>query len=121
MRHDGPYELADGVVNFVDTTGRVVTSFSASEQIAVAFDEADGILHKHGRSEPVAKWADGARRKFLEAGFDELVNSIVVVSFPPTAETIAELNACIAISGRVKDIVRRLSGLNDDPRLGPHA
>jgi DNA polymerase II small subunit/DNA polymerase delta subunit B len=118
MYDDKPYSLADGDVRFTDSTGKVATSFPDTETLAVAFDEADGILHKHGREERVSEWAAEARRKFLSAGFDELVQSISVVAFPATPETIRELNACIAISGRVKDIVRRFSDIEAKERRG---
>jgi hypothetical protein len=124
MYDDKPYSLDGGDVRFSDSTGRVVTSFPDTETLAVAFDEADGILHKHGREQRVSEWAADARMKFLNAGFDELVQSISVVAFPATPETIRELNACIAVSGRVKDIVRRLSKIDSNvqairPALAP--
>lgn len=111
MTENRPYSLENGKVHFTDSQGHLVVSFPDTEMIGVAFDDVEGILHKHGRESLVTKWADDARKKFLNAGFDEMVKEIAVISFPATPETIRELNACIAISGRVKDIVERLSNL----------
>lgn len=104
----GPYSIEGGEVRFTEPSGHVVTSFPDTQMLAVAFDEVAGSLHKHGREVLVAKWADDTRQKFLSTGFGELAKEIVVVSFPATPETIREINACIAISGRVKTIVETL-------------
>jgi len=72
-----------------------------SEMMAVAYDSSDGTLHKAGRAEGVEEWAAKTRKKFADGGFEDLGSDLVVVSFPPVEETIAELNACIECSGRV--------------------
>ena len=37
-----------------------------------------------------------------------MADEIVVVAFPPTPETVAELNACVATTGRVLHLAGRL-------------
>lgn len=49
-------------------------------EVAIAFDKRDFVLHKHGRKESVAKWAEEARAKYTEAGLDEIAQDIVVIS-----------------------------------------
>jgi len=120
MNEGGPYSIEFGDICFKDSGGHIVSSIAGSELLAIAFDEADGVLHKHGRADRVAKWAEGARKRFSDNGFEELAKSLVVVSFPGTADTINELNACIATSGRVKDFVAnvsRLDAISDNPCL----
>lgn len=112
MTATGPYSIEFGDICFKDSGGRILSSIDRTELLAVAYDEIDGVLHKHGRADRVESWATDARKKFADGGFDELAKSLVVVSFPGTAETINELNACIATSGRVKNLIASLKEID---------
>lgn len=84
-----------------------------SGRLAACFGAESGTLHKHGSEEGVEAWAAATRKRLAEAGFAEMADEIVVVSFPPTAETVAELNACIAATGRVLRLADRLAEIAD--------
>lgn len=80
-----------------------------SEKLAVCFDGSDGTFHKHGAEKGVEAWAAKTRRTLADAGATDLADDLVVVVFPPTPETVAELNASVECTGRVLDIADRLS------------
>ena len=94
-----------------------------SGRLAACFGAESGTLHKHGGEEGVEAWAAATRKRLAEAGFPEMADEIVVVAFPPTPETVAELNACVATTGRVLRIAERLAEIADAiPREEwPHA
>ena len=77
--------------------------------LAVAFDAEDGTLHKTGKAEDVSAWAAVSARKFADSGFDAIAGALTVVSFPISPETVAELNALRATTGRVLRLTERLS------------
>lgn len=115
---DGPYILAHGDVwhlDFGGTPGGIALGLNrrhicrGSERVAVCFDASDGTLHKHGAERGVEAWAAKTRKTLADAGITEAADGLVVVVFPPTPETIAELNAIIACSGRVLRIPDRLA------------
>lgn len=103
-----PYEFIHGDVWF---GGRYVCG--PSGRIGVAFDAAEGVLHKHGAADGVSSWADDARRKFRDTGFEEIADALIVVDFPPTPETLEELNACVEITGRVARLPERLRKIGE--------
>jgi hypothetical protein len=115
----GPYVIAHGDVWWRSTaTGR--NSFGLSDDrhvcdgtqmLAVAYDAEDGILHKHGSEDSVRAWAERTGKKFIESGFEEMAQAIVVVGFPVSPESVAELNACVATTGRVLRIAERIEAL----------
>lgn len=112
---DGPYVIAHGDVWIGDPReGRHVCD--GTGELAVAFDSEDGTLHKHGEASRVAEWAAGIRKKFAQAGAQDLAAAIEVISFPACAETVLELNACAAVTGRVTGIASRLEAIG---RLRP--
>lgn len=107
---DGPYIIEHGDVWYVTkgaTPGGAAMGLdrrhvgAGTEMIAVAFDSENGVLHKHGASKLVESWSGQTRKKFNEGGFPEMADAIVVISFLPTPQTIAELNACVTTTGRV--------------------
>lgn len=104
LRPSGPAvkgPLAPGPTHVCDGTG----------EIGIAFDSEDGTLHRRGEASKVHEWADKTRRKFAENGFDDMARAITVISFPVTPETVAELNACAEITGRVLKLADNLSKL----------
>lgn len=112
MQYDGPYVIRHGDLWFVsrtDLAGRRVCD--GTQAIGVAYDAENGVLHKHGHLPRVQEWAAATRQKFLEAGFDDMAKGIVVIGFPVSEATVAELNACIAISGRVLQMEENLTRL----------
>jgi len=120
MDFDGPYYIEHGDLWIRDSStrlpglagrpsGRHVCS--GSEEVAVCFDSDDGTLHKRGKAEMVQAWADDTRRRFTEMGFDEMARSLTVITFPVTPETVAELNACSEITGRVLKLADNLARL----------
>lgn len=98
----GPYVIRHGDLKYVtreNPQGRHVCD--GSQEVAVAYDSVDGTLLRHGALPGVQQYADKARRMFTEAGFEEIAAAIVVLAFPVSDETVAELNACVATTGRV--------------------
>lgn len=83
-----------------------------SDFLAVAFDPEEGVLHKHGPEEAVQRWADQTREKFRNVP-EDIRPSLAVLSFPIRQETVDELNACIATSGRVMHLERRLTEMGE--------
>lgn len=113
----GPYVIEHGDVWSVDagaTPGGRALGLDrrhvcrGSERLAACYDAESGTLHKHGGEAGVEAWAAATRKKLAEAGFPEMADEIVVVAFPPTQETVAELNACVSTSGRVIGLPDRL-------------
>ena len=122
MDFDGPYYIEHGDLWIRDgsprlpglsglLSGRHVCR--GSEEVAIAFDSDDGTLHKRGNASMVQSWADETRRKFTDMGFDDLARALTVITFPVTPETVAELNACAQITGRVLRLADNLSKLLD--------
>lgn len=120
MQAHGPYVLQHGDVWHVDadaTPGGAALGLNrrhvcrGSDRLAACYDSADGVLHKHGAEAGVEAWAAAARKRFADAGFQELADVLVVVVFPPTAETVEELNACVACTGRVVGLPDRLAAI----------
>ena len=121
-----PYLLDSGDVWFTDAPIRPAAPgwqerhiCGSGDLLGVAYDGQDGVLHKHGTAERVARWADATRAKFLAAAADSsdggmflaMAGALVVVSVPATPETVAMLNGMIACSGQVAELQHRLAGL----------
>lgn len=125
---DYPYRLRHGDVWFCGPQRTGAASSLASgmrhvcdgtDALALVFDAEDGTLHKHGRAADVRDWLDKTRAKFVEGGFSELASNLTLVEFKPVKEAIAELNACIATSGRAIQFETRLQEmLAANPELG---
>lgn len=119
----GPYVIEFGDLWFVRTVsgpggkpheiGKVHIC-GPHDRIAVAFDTEDGILHKHGTEESVAAWLEKTRDKFKGAGFDSMAENLTMVAFNPVPEAIAELNACIGTTGRIRGIAERLTAIQEE-------
>ena len=105
---DGPYVIRHGDVWLTEGMGGNHVA-DGSGQMAVAFDD-DGVLMKHGEASRVSAYAEKAEKALSHAMGDDAPR-ITVLSFPVTPETIAELNACTAASGRVMTLERRLAAM----------
>lgn len=75
------------------------------DEVSLAFDAAEGILHKHGTKDSVAKWYTEARKRFSEAGCAEMMDGIVVITGRFMLE---DLNKCLTTSGYVAVLHQRL-------------
>ena len=125
MRENGPYRLEHGDVWYSQSTVRVrpgaamraddVRIAGPDGMLGIAYDAADGTLHKHGRADLVQEWTDKTRSRLREAGFGDQASVLVLVCFPPVQEALDELNACIACSGRALGIQDRLAEIGSCP------
>ena len=73
----------------LEPVGRVL------DEIALAIDTVDGILHKHGPAEKVSAWHAKTTQALRAAGADEMADHLVVVTgrFP-----LEEVNRCLSIT-----------------------
>lgn len=108
--------------NDFEPVGRVL------DEIALAIDVEDGILHKHGPADKVSAWHAHTTQKLRAAGADEFAEHLVVVTgrFP-----VEEVNRCIANMTYAGHFYRRLlsgemdaqgwgeSPAEEGPRDGP--
>lgn len=95
---DAAYTIEDGMVVY-RTADRAVVVCSLDDEMAVAFD--DEVLLKHGEADAVSKWAERVRTVLSGAGQNWLAEKIQVTRFQPTSLALAELNSCIACTGRI--------------------
>lgn len=74
-------------------------------EVAIAFDKRDGILHKHGDPQRVQAWVVDAQRKFRSIGFDDMANDLCIIQgrFP-----LDELNQCLAASSYIVKLNQKL-------------
>ncbi|CAN7370323.1 hypothetical protein [Variovorax sp. LjRoot178] len=75
------------------------------DQVSLAIDIAEGLMHKHGIPETVAAWHAETSKKLREGGCVEWADNLVVVTgrFP-----IEEVNRCIASTGYAGIFYKRL-------------
>src|SRR3546814_6627062 len=91
----------------------------SDEFIAMAFDRSIGGVLKHGPADRVRDWATAAKIAFRAAGCHDLADDIEVCVFLPTEPALAELNACIATTGRFPaDDLRQPHTEVGDPPVG---
>lgn len=119
----GPYVIEFGDLWFVRTLsgpggkpkeiGKVHVC-GPHDRVAVVYDAEDGTLHKHGTEENAVAWLETTRAKLRDNGFESLAENLTMVAFNPVPEAIAELNACIATSGRVLGIAERLTAIQEE-------
>ena len=118
-----PYFLSSNNVSYsnLETTtddGHSVIICSSDAELAICYDTSSGALHKHGEASKVNEWAVKTRKALADNGFGSFATDISVTIFPVTSETIAELNACISISGRCLGFNEFLNNLlNSDRQL----
>lgn len=92
-----------------------------SQNLAAAVDVDTGILHKHGFEDDVARWFHHTQKAFRVGGHPQLADDLVMYAFPVTPETVEELNACIASTGRAASIAERLARIGQDVGLSAMA
>jgi hypothetical protein len=63
------------------------------DEVSIALDKEDGILHKHGSPESVQKWAAETQRRLRASGAAEIADNLVVITgrFP-----LEDLNKCLS-------------------------
>ena len=127
---DARYVLEGGAVRYrIERAGRDggirterdIEVCPGDGEMAVAYDEDGGVLHAHGERGRVEAWAERTRGILTAGGCPERSAGIVVVAFAPTPEALDELNACLAITGRVAHLAGRLAEMaarDPDPRPG---
>lgn len=104
MEH-GSYYLynTDKPVNSITKKYDIVTM---CDEIAIAFDKESFTLLKHGSPENVNKWYQTARAKYIEAGFEDMAQALVVIqgAFP-----VEEVNKCLSHSGYIQKFWEKLN------------
>jgi len=77
-----------------------------TEHVAIAFSVSSGLwtMHKHGQKAIVDQWAEVAKKKYIEAGYQNLADEIFVVSgvFP-----VDDLNRILSTTGFIKTFCER--------------
>lgn len=126
MTCDGPYIIEHGDVWYRQSKPGVLTSglrhvCRASEELAIAHDGE--MLVKAGSAEMVEQWEASNREKLtamneMLVSMGEQGSEIVVVRLPVCPDIVEEINLCIAISGRVRQLDDNLARIGrDNPDL----
>lgn len=103
----GPYILTQGILYF--SSGRSTVKVCAeADSLAVLLDRESGVLHKHGEENCVIAEYDRMRTVLASSGHEDMASDLEVIAFGITVETVQELNDCIATTGRVLMLKRRL-------------
>lgn len=78
------------------------------DEVAIAFDRDEGVLHKHGSPEFVNNWAEETRAKLRAAGsnLEDWATALTVVSGRIPVD---ELNSCLSSSGYVLQLWAKLT------------
>jgi hypothetical protein len=109
-RFDSPYSLVDGDLFRTDSKGNRKRLCHKGGGIALAYDVEDGVLHHHGEYNDVSKWFDETRAKLSKSPSTiGLAAALALVSMPLEEECVQEVNRCIAVTGSVMGIEKRLS------------
>lgn len=116
---DGPYVLEHGDVWIRESASSSLSNgalrhvCSGSEELAVARD--GDVLLKVGPAASIDRWFEKNREAIVKvseiSAFFGNEGGVEVFRFQATPETIQEMNACIAITGRVARIHERLAQL----------
>jgi hypothetical protein len=107
-----PYRIEDSSLFHYDSENRPHRVCGLDQEIAVAYDCVDGILHKHGEASLVAGWFDETVTKIRKTGYAALADSLVLVRMSASPECVSELNDCVEITGRVLGIDERMASLS---------
>ncbi|MCS4088753.1 hypothetical protein [Rhizobium sp. BK176] len=111
-RFDFPYSLVDGELFRTDSKGNRKRLCHRGGSVALAYDTEDGVLHHHGEYNDVSKWFDETRAKLSKSPSTiGLADALTLVSMPLEDECVQEVNRCIAVTGSVMGIEKRLSPL----------
>lgn len=108
-----PYAiLNDDLVRF-DARDQAHRVCHAGGEIAVAYDEADGVLHKHGEFNLVSEWFVRETEALRRHGFSALAETLVLFRSPFEPAVLAEVNRCIAVTGAVLGLRERMAATPD--------
>lgn len=108
-RFDWPYSLSDGDLFHTDSRGNRKRICHQGGAIALAYDTEDGVLHCHGEYNEVRQWFDETRmRLFRVPATVGLANALALISMPLDDACVQEVNRCIAVTGAVLGVERRL-------------
>ena len=79
---------------------------AVTDTVAIVVDTSMECLVKHGTPADVSRWLESAKAKFIEKGFLELAESLVMLEgrFP-----IDDLNMCLTHSGYAMVLYRRIT------------
>jgi len=126
VRYEGPYVIEHGDLWYRETKPSRLSNglrhvCSGSDEIAIAHDGE--VLLKAGSAASVGAWHEANRDKLrmmaeamADMGDDGF--EVIIVRLPVSPETVEEMNACIAISGRVARLEENLARIGaSDPSL----
>jgi hypothetical protein len=109
---DFPYSLIDGDLFRTDSKGNRKRLCHKGGVIAIAYDVEDGVLHHHGEYNDVSKWFDETKSRLSKSpSMSGLADALALVSMPLEEQCVQEVNRCIAVTGSVMGIEKRLSPL----------
>lgn len=72
-----------------------------TDEVAILFDKNGYVLLKHGKPELVQAAYDRMRAAFIEGGFDEVANDLVLIQ---GRFDVDELNKAVGISGHMEKL-----------------
>jgi hypothetical protein len=113
---NGPYVIEHGDVWYREGKPSMISTglrhiCGAHDEMAIAHDGQ--MLLKVGSAEAVSQWEVSTRAKY--AAMNEMLSDmgndpveVTIVRIPVSPETVEEINACIAISGRVRHLEANL-------------
>lgn len=98
----GSYYLYDNSVNPITKERNIKLM---CDEVAICFDKESGTLHKHGIPEYVSKWYFESRKKFIDAGFQDMADDLIMIqgAFP-----VEELNKCLSTTGYISKFWKKL-------------
>jgi hypothetical protein len=110
------YFLVDGDLHQRDAGGLEHRVCHAGGQIAVAFDRATGLVHRHGEFNEVKGWEAELRSYLERSRFDDLAATLSVAAMPLTDEAVAEVNRCLSEPGLAIGLGERAAAISRAPR-----
>jgi hypothetical protein len=75
------------------------------DEVSLAFDRDEGVLHKHGAPAMVEAWQKGTQAKLRASGLTDMADSIVVIT---GRFELDDLNRCLTHTGYVGTLYTRL-------------
>ena len=88
------------------------------DEVSIAFDLVDGVLHKHGAPSMVEKWLDETKAKLLASGLAEMAGNLSVMT---GRFALADLNRCLTTSGYALQIYLKVIDRTLSPQPLPPA
>jgi hypothetical protein len=106
----GPYLIRDGDLFFrADANGQPRRVCRAGGELAIAYDQVDGVVHSHGEFNAVDEWATSTRRTLLKQGHDDIATALVTVVLPLEDWSVREVNRSLAVPGAVMGLAERVA------------